>query len=128
MSLEVKHGIKIRVESFYQDQYSEPNKNYYLFGYKIYIDNTGDCPVKLLARSWNIFDSNGEPREVIGEGVVGKQPIIDIGESFDYESACDLSSDYGAMWGSYQMRNLETGELFEVEIPRFTLHTPYKLN
>lgn len=128
MSAEVTHGIKIKVNSIYQNEYSDPSKFHFLFSYRITIENTGGAPVKLLSRHWYIFDSNGEQREIKGEGVVGKQPSIEIGRSFEYESACDLNSDYGAMWGTYLMENLNTGETFLVEIPKFTLQTPYKLN
>jgi ApaG protein len=85
-------------------------------------------PVKLLRRHWHITDSNGSFRDVDGDGVVGQQPIIEPGESYQYVSAANLKSDIGKMSGTYEMENLYNKKLFTVNIPEFQLIAPFKMN
>jgi ApaG protein len=116
------------VETFYQSVHSNPVRGEYLFAYRITIENLGTVPVKLLRRHWHIADSNGDLREVNGEGVVGQQPVIPPGEQYQYVSSCNLNSDMGKMSGSYTMLDLYTKTEMEVIIPEFLLVAPFKEN
>ncbi len=128
MVQQVTEGVSISVETYYQPAQSNPIGSEYLFAYRITIENLGHVPVKLLSRHWHIFDSNGSMREVEGEGVVGQQPIILPGDNYQYVSACNLRTDMGKMYGSYQMENMYTKKMMEVAIPEFQLITPFKMN
>ncbi len=128
MVTKVTQGIKISVDVRYIQEFSNPLKNYYLFVYHIRIENESDFTYQLISRRWNIFDSNGEWRVVEGEGVVGEQPVLEPGQSFEYESSCNLKTDFGAMQGNYIMKRIVDGELISVQIPEFQLVTPQKLN
>ncbi len=128
MITEITHGVKVSVETFYQDDYSNPVAEEYMFAYRITIENTSELVVKLLRRHWFIFDTNGEYREIQGDGVVGEQPILKSGEYHQYVSGCNLSSEMGRMSGSYTFERQEDGRLFEVTIPEFTLIAPQKMN
>ncbi|RYD56908.1 MAG: Co2+/Mg2+ efflux protein ApaG [Sphingobacteriales bacterium] len=128
MVQQVTEGVSITVETFYQPAQSNPLASEYLFAYRITIENLSTMPVKLLRRHWNIIDSNGAVREVEGEGVVGQQPIIQPGDSYQYVSAANLRSDMGKMYGSYQMENMYNKKLLKVSIPEFQLIAPFKLN
>lgn len=121
-------GVKISVETTYQDDHSDPGNNHYMFAYRITIENLTDYTVQLKRRQWFIFDSNGIQREVEGEGVVGEQPVIDPGESHSYVSACNLNTDMGSMSGNYLMNRLADNKDFIVDIPEFQLIVPYRLN
>lgn len=128
MVQQVTEGVSITVETFYQPAQSNPLSSEYLFAYRITIENLGSTPVKLLRRHWNIVDSNGSFREVDGEGVVGQQPIIEPGQSYQYVSAANLRSEIGKMYGTYQMENMYNKRLITVAIPEFQLIAPFKLN
>lgn len=124
----ITEGIEIRVETFYQADYSKPVLNEYMFAYRITIENHNSFSVKLLKRHWKIFDSNGEFREVEGEGVIGEQPVIKHGEQFNYVSGCNLKTEMGKMEGIYEMQNLNNLQLFNVTIPEFEMIAPAKNN
>ncbi|KXK42034.1 MAG: ApaG protein [Bacteroidetes bacterium OLB11] len=128
MQQQITEGISITVEVFYNKEQSNPLLNEYTFAYRISIDNLADFPVKLLKRHWRIFDSNGSVREVEGDGVVGQQPVLEPGESFQYVSGASIKTDMGKMSGTYQMENLTNKKLIKVHIPEFELITPFKLN
>lgn len=128
MISKISEGVQVSVETFYQQDYSNPLLSEFMFAYRITIENHNPFPVKLHSRHWYIFDSNGEFREVEGEGVVGVQPVINSGENYQYVSGCNLKSEMGRMYGSYTMENLETKELFDVNIPAFEMITPFKYN
>lgn len=128
MVQQITEGVSITVETFYQPAQSNPLSAEYLFAYRITIENLQEVSVKLLRRCWHIIDSNGAYREVEGEGVVGQQPIIEPGSSYQYISACNLRSDMGKMHGFYQMENLYNKRLFKVAIPEFQMIAPFKLN
>ncbi|MBA3704556.1 MAG: Co2+/Mg2+ efflux protein ApaG [Bacteroidetes bacterium] len=100
---QVTHGIKISVETKFQSEHSVAEQRHFLFSYRITIENKSDYTVQLISRHWDIFDSNSEHSEVDGEGVVGEQPILEPSETFEYESACGLTTDIGKMRGSYLM-------------------------
>src|SRR6185312_16015760 len=128
MVQQVTEGVSITVETFYQPAQSNPLSSEYLFAYRITIENLSTMPIKLLRRHWYIVDSNGSYREVEGDGVVGQQPIIEPGESYQYVSAANLRSDMGKMYGTYQMENLYNKKLITVNIPEFQLIAPFKMN
>ena len=124
----MNQGIRISVETNYKEDYSDPEENHYLFGYKITIKNTNSFPVQLLRRIWFIVDSAAENRQVEGDGVLGLQPVLQPGEIYSYESACDLKTDYGSMHGYYHFKNLNSEKTFRAQIPEFKLSVPYKFN
>jgi ApaG protein len=128
MRTAVTKGIKIIVETYYQKEYSSPMNNEYMFAYKVSISNESTQTIKLLRRHWHIIDSTQQTREVEGEGVVGNQPIIYPGETFQYVSGCNLKSEMGKMYGTYTMQRVSDGQLFEVTIPAFELIADSKLN
>jgi len=128
MTTQVTHGIRVTIETKFQDLYSDPAKMYFLFTYKITIENTGDYDVQLLRRHWNIFDSISEKRDVEGAGVVGQQPVLRPKEVYEYESACNLKSEFGKMKGAYTFERLVDGGQFKVAIPEFNMFVPYRLN
>jgi ApaG protein len=124
----VTEGIKVSVETIFQDMYSDPAKNYFLFTYKIRIENTSDYDVQLQRRKWDINDSIFEKREVEGAGVVGQQPILRPGQVYEYESACNLKSEFGKMSGNYTFERVVDGAQFKVDVPEFRLQVPYRMN
>lgn len=124
----ITNGIKVTTRVKFKVEYSEPDKNYFVFFYRITVENHNDFEVQLLRRHWDIFDSNGIKTVVEGEGVVGEKPVLAPGESFSYESACNLESGIGRMGGHYQMMRTDDGELFQADIPEFVLEVPYMLN
>ncbi|OKS88954.1 Co2+/Mg2+ efflux protein ApaG [Mucilaginibacter polytrichastri] len=124
----ITDGVKVSVETQYQPEYSNPASDHYMFAYKINIENVGENTVQLLRRRWDIFDSNGEHREVEGEGVVGEQPVIEPGSSHEYISGCNLKTDMGTMKGEYQMIRTVDNTLFDVQIPQFDMVAPYRMN
>ncbi|HEX7367230.1 MAG TPA: Co2+/Mg2+ efflux protein ApaG [Pelobium sp.] len=128
MVAQITEGVKITVETAYQPEYSNPANEHFMFSYKIQIENLGNYSIQLLRRHWTIFDSNGTKRVVDGEGVVGLQPIIEPGQHHEYVSGCNLKTDMGTMQGFYQMKRLVDDEIFDAQIPEFSLITPYKLN
>lgn len=128
MNTKITQGIKVSVEIFYQPQYSTPGNSEYFFAYRINIENFSEQTIRLLARHWHIFDSNGTRREVKGEGVVGLKPIIEPGQSHQYVSGCNLQSEIGKMYGTYLMENIIDKKTFSVNIPEFQMFAPQKIN
>ena len=128
MVSKISAGIKVSVEVYYQPDYSNPINNEYMFAYRITIENNNVFAVKLLNRHWFIFDSNGEHREVEGEGVVGQQPILNAGQQFQYSSGCNLRTEIGKMHGTYTLENLNNKQQFAVNIPAFQMIVPTKYN
>lgn len=120
--------VIISVETEYQSEYSNPENMHYMFAYRITIENNSDHTIQLMSRHWQIFDSIGENKEVNGEGVVGRQPVLSPGESHQYISGCNLKSEIGYMQGHYIMKREIDDLLFEVNIPRFNLIAGFKLN
>lgn len=124
----ITEGIKISVDTIYQDEHSNPENGHFMFAYRISIENLTDFEIQLMRRQWFIFDSNGTVREVEGEGVVGVQPIIMPGDSYSYVSGSNLKTDIGSMRGRYLMRRTLDDSEFLVEIPEFELVVPFRLN
>ncbi len=128
MVTKISSGVSVTVEVLFQPAYSNPLGNEYMFAYRIIIENHNNFTVKLLTRHWYIFDSNGEYREVEGEGVVGLQPFIKPGEEFQYTSGCNLRTEMGRMQGVYFMENQNNKQQFQVQIPAFEMIAPSKYN
>jgi len=122
------HGIKISVSSRYEKEASNPTLNRYIHSYFISIENQSKKNVQLLSRYWLITDGDGSKREVKGEGVVGEQPMLYPGDTHSYNSWSPLSFPAGKMAGHYIMKDLDTGELFQVDIPEFKLVASFKEN
>jgi ApaG protein len=119
----VTRAISVRVEPSYLEAHSAPGNSQYFWAYRITIENQGSETVQLLSRHWMITNARGELNEVKGPGVVGKQPVLRPGESFEYTSGAPLNTPWGLMGGSYTMES-ESGERFDIEIPTFSLDTP----
>ena len=116
-------AITIMVEPFYLEDQSEPDDNRYIWAYHVRIENNGAETVQLLPRHWRIIDSLGNTQEVRGDGVVGEQPVLKPGESFEYTSGTPLATSSGIMAGSYQMET-DGGDRFDAEVPAFSLDSP----
>jgi ApaG protein len=123
MYQESTRSIHISVEPFYVQEQSSPADGRFVFGYRIQIDNQGEETVQLVSRHWRITDALGRTMEVRGEGVVGRQPVLAPGETFEYTSGTPLATPNGIMVGSYQVVTA-SGEHFEVAIPAFSLDVP----
>ena len=118
-------GIAVSVDPTYLEARSSPDDSQYFWAYRIVIENQGRETVQLLSRHWMITNARGELTEVKGPGVVGEQPVLKPGESFEYTSGAPLDTPSGMMGGAYQMES-ESGELFDIEIPTFSLDRPNK--
>jgi len=115
-----KYALRVEVQPQYLPDQSAPVQGLYTFAYTINIVNTGDVPAQLISRHWIITNELGEIEEVKGLGVIGQQPLLKPGESFEYSSGCRLRTPSGTMQGSY-FCVAEDGERFDVEIPLFVL-------
>jgi ApaG protein len=122
-----KYDITVVPKSTYVEDQSDPSKDQYVFAYTITISNTGSIPAQLISRHWIITDANGKVLEVKGLGVVGQQPLLKPGESFEYTSGTHLETAVGTMHGTYQMI-AEDGQQFDAPIPSFTLSVPRVLH
>ncbi|MGA2217746.1 MAG: Co2+/Mg2+ efflux protein ApaG [Terracidiphilus sp.] len=116
-------GITVSVMPTYLEAKSSPNPSQYFWAYRVIIENQGRETVQLLSRHWMITNARGELTEVKGPGVVGEQPVLKPGESYEYTSGAPLNTTSGMMGGAYQMES-ETGEQFDIEIPTFSLDRP----
>ena len=116
-------GIAVSVEPTYLEAQSSPDSSQYLSAYRVVIENQGQETVHLLSRHWMITNARGELNEVKGPGVVGEQPVLKPGESYEYTSGAPLNTPSGMMGGAYQMES-ESGERFDIEIPTFSLDRP----
>jgi ApaG protein len=117
-------SITVTVHPFFLDEQSAPEEEHYVWAYRVSIENTGDETVQLLNRHWRITDKLGRLQEVKDAGVVGEQPFLKPGDSFEYTSGTPLPTPSGIMVGTYEMENA-TGDRFDVEIPAFSLDSPY---
>ena len=127
MSSAITSGIKITVESGYLAERSSPSEGEYAFSYTVRIVNKGTLAAQLRSRHWIITDGDGKIEEVRGPGVVGAQPHLRPGQSFEYTSFCTLQTPHGSMQGTYQMTR-DSGETFDADIAPFMLALPYSLN
>ncbi len=127
MSDTTTQGIRVQVESIYDEDRSAPQENYYFFAYRVRISNVGEETAQLLSRVWIITDATGDQQQVQGPGVVGEQPVLAPGEEFEYMSFCPLSTPVGSMHGSYRMVR-ENGDTFDATIAPFSLAVPHSVN
>ncbi len=127
MSDTTTRGIRIQVDSFYDEERSAPQESYYFFTYQVRVTNVGSATAQLVSREWFITDATGQVQRVQGAGVVGEQPVLGPGDTFEYTSFCPLSTPVGAMHGSYRML-LENGESFDAVIGPFSLAVPHAVN
>lgn len=116
--------ITVEVHPIYLEDQSNPDEDHFVWAYRVQISNAGAESVQLLRRHWKITDANGQVIEVEGEGVVGEQPVLEPGGAYEYTSGTPLSTPFGVMAGEYQMETAG-GEAFEVEIPAFSLMSPF---
>jgi ApaG protein len=116
-------GIAVSVEPTYLETRSSPESSQYFWTYRVVIENQGLETVQLLSRHWMITNARGDLTEVKGPGVVGEQPVLKPGESFEYASGAPLNTPSGMMGGAYQMESA-SGERFDIEIPTFSLDRP----
>ncbi len=121
-------GVTVTVTTNYLPDYSSPAQEHFVFAYRIDIRNDSEFTIKLLRRHWYISDVNTGMREVEGEGVVGRQPVLEPGEAHQYVSGCNLKSGVGKMRGTYLMERVVNAEQFRVNIPEFTLMVPFRMN
>jgi ApaG protein len=122
-----KYEINISVTTNYLEDQSDPASDRYVFSYTINIANVGTVAAQLISRHWIITDADNVTQEVKGLGVVGEQPLLRPGESFEYTSGTAMATPVGTMRGSYQMA-AEDGNKFDAEIPQFTLSMPRVLH
>lgn len=127
MSDKTTQGIRIEVTSFFIPERSSPDEGQYFFAYQVRISNVGSETAQLISREWIVTDSEGRVERVRGPGVVGKQPILEPGQSFEYTSFCPLSTPVGTMHGTYRMVSAD-GKKFDALIAPFTLAVPNALN
>ncbi len=120
----VTRNIRVYVEAQYDPGRSSPGHSQWFFLYTVNITNQGQDAVQLISRHWVITDGMGKVEEVQGPGVIGKQPRLEPGQSFEYTSGCPLTTPFGSMQGTYQMVN-QAAEQFDIEIAPFTLSEPY---
>ena len=128
MVQQVSKGIWVTVESEYKGLLQRDPLTYCAFSYTITIANKGRQPVQLLSRYWKICDALNDTEIVIGDGVVGEQPVLQPGDSHTYSSGCYLIAPLGCMRGHYRMVNLEDEQVFKVGIPTFQLHAGFAMN
>ena len=128
MVTQITRGIKISVLTSFEGTYFKNYKLNFAFSYQITIENHSKDSVQLISRMWEILDSLNDKETVIGEGVVGKKPVLKPGESHTYKSGCLLSSPFGAMRGYFNMINFTSTKNFKVIVPSFKLSTPFALN
>ncbi|HEX3808270.1 MAG TPA: Co2+/Mg2+ efflux protein ApaG [Rhizomicrobium sp.] len=122
----VTRGIRVAVKPAFLDDQSDPDEEHFLWSYTVTIENKGPETVQLVSRYWHITDATGRVQEVQGVGVVGAQPVLEPGQTFQYTSGCPLQTASGFMTGRYQMRSNKTGEAFDAEIPAFVLESPHE--
>jgi ApaG protein len=123
----ITRGVRVFVQAEYAPEQSRPAQDEWFFLYTVKISNEGSEPVQLVTRHWLITDGTGRVEEVRGPGVVGQQPTLKPGESFEYTSGCPLPTRFGVMEGTYQMVS-ESGELFDARIAPFVLSEPYTVH
>jgi ApaG protein len=127
MGSEKRHDVTVATKAAFLADQSDPAKGEYVFSYTITITNSGHVPVQLVSRHWIITDADHKVQEVKGMGVIGQQPRLEPGESFEYTSGASIPTSVGTMRGTYQMRT-EDGHTFDAPIPSFTLSVPRTLH
>ena len=125
MYSQTTNSILVTVEPTYLDDQSSPDEDHYVWAYSVTIENQGAQIVQLKNRYWHITDARGHIQEVRGPGVIGEQPVLKPGESFEYTSGTPLGTPSGIMAGTYEMTT-DDGELFDVDVPAFSLDSPFQ--
>ena len=120
-----KYEIAVKVHTTYLPEQSDEALDRYVFAYTIVLSNTGTVPAQLISRHWIIADGSGGVQEVRGLGVVGEQPLLKPGDSYEYTSGTPLPTPSGIMVGTYQMES-QSGEKFDINVPAFSLDSPYQ--
>ena len=128
MALKSRENVIVAVDAMFLPDHSIIAQNLYFWAYTVIIENLSLDSVQLLFRRWRIIDANGDITGVEGEGVIGEQPIIDPGKYYQYSSGTYLKTTSGVMLGQYEMLNMETKKQFFVQIPTFSLDSPYELH
>jgi ApaG protein len=118
-------SLRVSVRSFYLADQSRPDDSHYVWAYRVRIENLGQEPVQLISRTWRIVDSQGRTQVVRGEGVIGQQPVLEPGETFEYTSGTPLDTPSGFMSGHYHMMAQGSGEAFDITVPAFSLDSPF---
>ena len=119
-------GVMVTVRSFFLADQSSPDENRFVWAYRVRIENQGQETVRLMRRTWQITDARGRTQHVHGPGVIGEQPLLGPGQSFEYTSGTPLDTPSGIMVGAYHMVVPESGETFDVAIPAFSLDSPHQ--
>ncbi len=122
----VTREIRVVVRSFFLEDESRPDERQFVWAYRVRIENGGNEPVRVLGRTWMITDARGRTQHVDADGVVGEQPLLDPGETFEYTSGTPLETPTGFMRGAYRMIATASGEAFDVTIPAFSLDSPHQ--
>lgn len=123
---ETTKGVRVTVRAFFLEDQSQPEEGRFVWAYRVTIENQSRQTVQLLSRTWRITNAIGRVQHVHGEGVVGEQPVLDPGESFEYTSGTPLDTPTGFMQGLYHMVENGSGERFDVTIPTFSLDSPHQ--
>jgi ApaG protein len=123
---EITKGVRVTVRAFFLEDQSQPEEGRFVWAYRVTIENQSRQTVQLLSRTWHITNAIGRVQHVHGEGVVGEQPVLDPGESFEYTSGTPLNTPTGFMAGVYHMVESGSGERFDVTIPTFSLDSPHQ--
>ncbi|MEZ4752823.1 MAG: Co2+/Mg2+ efflux protein ApaG [Bdellovibrionota bacterium] len=123
----ISNHIRITVVPGYLPEHSDPNQELYAFSYTVTLENLGSDTVQLINRHWIVNSGGVQYADVKGEGVVGFQPVLEPGDTFQYGSGSTINNPQGAMYGIYTFQN-ERGEFFDAEIPRFDLICPDVVN
>ncbi len=128
MTIRQAYDVEVVVQTYYEQEQSNPTAPYFFFSYLIHIKNRSAHAVQLLSRHWDIYDPGSGEQTVEGEGVVGKQPVIAPGEFHEYRSFCQLRSPFGKMDGFYTFEDPKTGVTFQVKVPTLIFQYPTALN
>lgn len=127
MYSQTTRGITVTVLPSYLEDQSSPAEGHYVWAYRVRIDNGSSETVQLKRRHWKITDAMGRVQEVQGAGVVGEQPVLEPGASYEYTSGTPLGTPSGIMVGAYQMENTD-GMVFDIAIPAFSLDSPHEVH
>ncbi len=119
-------GVEVTVRAVFLEDQSDPDEGNWVWAYQVRIANFGPETVQLMRRTWRITDARGRMQVVQGDGVVGEQPVLEPGESFEYTSGTPLETPSGIMAGAYHMVATISGEAFDAEIPAFSLDSPHQ--
>ena len=123
----VTNGVRVKVKSRYSAEHSQPQNSRWFFLYTVLVENESPQTVQLVSRHWIIEDADMRVEEIRGPGVIGQQPLLEPGESFEYTSGCPLTTPFGSMRGTYQMITAD-GAHFDANIAPFTLSEPYTVH